>query len=189
MSECRKQITCKVYGTLYTKFKDICTTKYSSTVNERMTYLIQCYLNGKITLEDIQEKFSLEKRKFAEHKDMNITLRIDKTLYENLSEDLKKVGMRPATWVSLAMGYFVATNDYSLVMKREQFVHDATVLLNSNPNISHVVYGLKYYRLQAEQQCWKLVHEENFLDPCTEERYQEIYANHTPIYEVLAVHK
>lgn len=189
MENQRKRIVCNTYGTIYQKFKEICVNKYACSVNDRISYLIDCYVSEEITMKEIQDAFIREKVNLNEKKDTQITLRIDSDLYERLTAKLKKDQcIRPGTFISLVMGYFVSKNDYP-EMEREWYSHKAQLLLDqSDDTITHVVYGLRYFSYEQESKQWIFLNEKHFLHVCTEEEFKEFYLN-TPVFQVLAVHR
>lgn len=189
MENQRKRIVCNTYGTIYQKFKAICENKYACSVNERISYLIDCYVSKKITMKEVQDAFIAEKVNLKEKKNTQITLRIDSDLYERLTDKLKEdQSIRPGTFISLVMGYFVSKNDYP-GMERERYSHEAKLLLDqSDDTITHVVYGLRYFSYEQESKQWIFLNEKYFLHACTEKEFKEFYPN-TPVIQVLAVHR
>ena len=203
MEDTKKRIICNSYKTLYQRCREICENKYSATFNDRMVYLIQSYVDNKLSLEDIQSGFSEEKEKLAraEKKDAKISLRVEESLYKQLVEKLKAdKNTRPATFISLIIGYFIFIND-SPTLERELYAIEAQKRLEaSDDSIEHVVFGLRYKFFNEKNNVWEFLTEKLFIHECTEEEYQKIYVPkekkkdkeipaQTPLFDILAKHK
>lgn len=183
----KKRVVFATYKLLHKRFKEICDLS-SCTVTDRMTYLVQSYINGEITLYEIQGGFKVIKEKIKDdRKDYQMSLTLDVTLYEQLINKLHRdKNVRPATFFSLAMGYFVCMED-TPEHQKERYAHEAKLILESaDSSVSHVVYGLRYYALNDGK--WEAFSEKFFLDVCSEERFKEVYPD-TPALFVYAVHR
>ena len=183
----KKRVVCTTYKTLHRRFKEICVLS-STTVTDRMTYLVQSYVDGKLTLYQIQDGFKGIKEKIKDDKkDYQMSLAFDGKLYEQFAERLyTDMNIRPSTFFTLAMGYFVCKED-TPERQKERFAHEAKLILESaDRSVSHVVYGLKYYALNDGK--WEAFSEKFFLDVCSEERFKEVYPD-TPALFVYAVHR
>lgn len=185
MKDSKRLVSFYAYPTLYEETRKKAAISGRS-FNEQMELLVSLYCEGELgNVETLRNAYAKEKI-IGEKKSTRTAIRIEPTVYSKLLNILAGESTRPSTFFTLAMAYYLNTETSQKV-----YAEKAVKLLAGSPaDIKHVVYGLKYYAPSKSQDApWMVNTTEYFIDACTEERFNDIYCYHTPIYEVLAVHR
>lgn len=163
----KQRITFSTYPSLQTSFKNVCELQCIS-MTEQLEFLTTEYLNGKIgTLETLRNTLISVKNLISDEiKNCKMSLLISTELYEELKKALEPSRIRPASFFTFLMAYYV-----SLVPAEALHRNEALSFFKvCDPDIMHIVYGFKYYK--PENGTTKLVHTEYFYELCTEDRFQ-----------------
>lgn len=179
-----RRITFSTYPSLKDSFNQRCQSmsRSMSSVLEEYT---RKFLENKLgELDNIIQNSQMQKKP-QERRDYKLTVTMDEMLYFSLKTKLESLRIRPASFLSLLMGYV-----NTVAVTSENYSQKAKELLeHSNYDITHVVYGLRYYKPIPKENSTEIVATEFFLDPCTEQRFQEYYAMPNPLIFVYAVHR
>ena len=181
------KITFSTYPALYRAFKGICELS-GKKMGEQLAEITELFLCKKLTLCALEEQLgNFRRENVKEKKEYKLTVMMNPELYSELKDALKETRVRPASFMCASMAYAITS-----VPVRKVYAEKAQRILDeSAPEIAHVVYGLKYYRPITKEKMIGtiLVGTEYFIDCCTETRFQEWYGAHSPLLEVLALHK
>lgn len=177
-----QKITFSVYSTLQSAFKEVCELQ-SISMSQQIAVLTQEYLDGKLDLPTLRESLTkFKSQSETKRKSFKATINLEADLYENLKKKLD--GVRPASFFCFILAHAVVS-----LPTQQAYAKKAQIVLEaSSSDITHVVYGLRYFK-PAPDKTLICTHTEFFLDSCTSERFETYYAQHSPFLEVLAIHR